>query len=121
MNKAKTGVTARLFCFTDKMEFTGKSITLTAGVGARDSYAGGNMDQHATRKWKAKREKILRRDGYRCQECAKYGRFTPAVEVHHIKHADTHPELFFSDENLVSLCRKCHNKMHPEKGGRRKY
>ena len=63
-----------------------------------------------------KRAQILRRDGYLCQECRKYGRMTQATTVHHIQHVEDHPELAYNDDNLVSLCEKCHNKMHPEKG-----
>ena len=70
-------------------------------------------------KWKRKRAVILRRDKYLCQECKKYGRRRDAVTVHHIKHADTNPELAYTDSNLTSLCQACHNKMHPEKGGRK--
>lgn len=71
------------------------------------------------KRWRRKRAAILRRDKYLCQECKKYGRRREAVTVHHIKHVDEYPELAYSDDNLVSLCNACHNKMHPEKGGRR--
>ena len=79
-----------------------------------------------TEAWRRKRQKILRRDGYRCQICKRYGRIREAVEVHHIKHADEYPELAWVDSNLVSLCHACHNAQHPEKGqkglaGRGKY
>ena len=74
---------------------------------------------YKTKKWKKKRAAILRRDKYLCQECKKYGRMRDAVTVHHIKHADTNPELAYVDSNLTSLCQACHNKMHPEKGGRK--
>lgn len=70
-------------------------------------------------RWELKRRAILRRDGYMCQECKRYGRIRQATTVHHIKHLDEHPELAYTDSNLVSLCANCHNKMHPEKGGRR--
>lgn len=67
-------------------------------------------------KWKRKREHILRRDGYHCQECMRYGKFTvQATEVHHIKHYEDYPELALVDTNLISLCKSCHNKAHPEK------
>ena len=71
-------------------------------------------------KWIRKRKAILRRDNYLCQECKRYGRYVEAKTVHHIKHADEYPELIYVDTNLISLCNKCHNKMHPEKGGRKK-
>lgn len=66
-------------------------------------------------KWRRKRENILRRDGYRCQECKRYGRRRAATEVHHIKPVESWPELAYNNENLISLCHGCHNKMHPEK------
>lgn len=71
---------------------------------------------YKSQRWKHKRAQILRRDGYLCQECRKYGRMTQATTVHHIQHVEDHPELAYNDDNLVSLCEKCHNKMHPEKG-----
>lgn len=74
---------------------------------------------YKSKKWKRKRLCILRRDGYLCVECKKYGRRREAVTVHHILHADEYPELAYDDNNLESLCNACHNKMHPEKGGRR--
>ena len=67
-------------------------------------------------RWLRKRTFILARDGYRCQECKRYGRRREAEIVHHKKPVEFFPELAFVDENLVSLCAKCHNKMHPEKG-----
>ena len=76
-------------------------------------------DFYRTSAWKRKREKILRRDKYRCRECARYGRMRQAVTVHHMKHLDEYPELAMAATNLVSLCESCHNKAHPEKGKRR--
>lgn len=70
-------------------------------------------------RWEKKREHILRRDGYLCQECRRYGKMVPATTVHHIEHLDEHPELAYTDSNLESLCAACHNKAHPEKGGGR--
>lgn len=75
-------------------------------------------------RWRRKRERIFRRDGYMCQRCRRYGRQRQAVVVHHIKHADEYPELVWDDDNLVSLCAACHNKEHPEKAresGRARY
>ena len=69
--------------------------------------------------WRAKRAQILRRDGYRCRECRRYGRNRPAKTVHHIKHLDEFPELALVDSNLISLCMDCHNKAHPEKAAKK--
>ncbi|MDD3212091.1 MAG: HNH endonuclease [Eubacteriales bacterium] len=71
------------------------------------------------------RDKVLRRAGYLCEECKRYGRRTaeglpvPATVAHHKKHADEYPELRYVVSNGEALCSTCHNKQHPEKGGRR--
>ena len=79
----------------------------------------GAVFDYSSPKWTRKRAAILRRDNYLCTECRKYGRSRQANTVHHIKHADVHPELAYNNDNLTSLCTACHNKKHPEKGGRR--
>ncbi len=73
------------------------------------------MFDYNSARWKKKRLAILRRDGYKCVWCRRYGKAVPAKIVHHIKDADGYPELAFTDSNLVSLCQGCHNKAHPEK------
>lgn len=35
-----------------------------------------------------------------------------AEEVHHIVELKEHPELGLEDDNLISLCVKCHNLRH---------
>lgn len=74
------------------------------------------MVDYRSARWKRKSEHIKRRDGYQCQMCRRYGKNTPAKIVHHKKPADEYPELAWDDDNLVSLCIACHNKMHEEKG-----
>ena len=78
------------------------------------------MDLYSSQPWKAKRKKILRRDEYLCQWCKRYGRRVDATIVHHIEHYEDRPDLALVDSNLISLCDKCHNKAHPEKGGERR-
>ena len=70
-------------------------------------------------RYKMARQKCLELAGYRCQECARYGRETLATTAHHIQHIEDHPELAFSVSNLRAICAECHNKEHPEKGGNR--
>lgn len=51
-----------------------------------------------------------------CEMCLKEDMLTPAQEVHHIlpiSKGGTH-----SQDNLMSLCRSCHNKIHIEMGDR---
>lgn len=75
------------------------------------------MNFYKSKKWKTKREKILRRDEYMCRECKRYGRTTPAVTVHHIYPVENWPELALINSNLLSLCNKCHNSMHDRDSG----
>lgn len=75
---------------------------------------------YGTAKHKAWAAKVLRRDGYLCSECARYGKRTPAKVAHHIKHLEDFPELAYVLSNGAALCESCHNKAHPEKGGRKK-
>nr|WP_081831803.1 HNH endonuclease signature motif containing protein [Geomicrobium sp. JCM 19038] len=41
---------------------------------------------------------------------------TVANTVHHIKPRKDYPELALTSSNLESICPRCHNKEHPEKG-----
>jgi 5-methylcytosine-specific restriction endonuclease McrA len=70
------------------------------------------MSFYKTAKWKNKREKIMRRDQYLCQECKRFGKTTAAQTVHHINPLEQHPELALVSANLVSLCNECHERMH---------
>ena len=63
-------------------------------------------------RWRSKREVILKRDAYICRECSRYGKTQAAEQVHHINPVEIYPELALVNDNLVSLCTGCHDKMH---------
>lgn len=65
--------------------------------------------------WRKKRKSILVRDNNECQMCKSAGKYSPARVVHHIKHLKEYPTLALTDSNLISVCGKCHNILHPEK------
>ena len=67
---------------------------------------------YQSEKWKRKRERILRRDGYQCQISRRYGKFVEAQVVHHIFPAEDYPEYEWSDWNLISVSLAVHNKLH---------
>lgn len=69
--------------------------------------------QSKHRRWRAA---VLRRAKYKCRDCARYGKTTPATIAHHDKPREDYPELQYDISNGVALCQKCHNKRHPEKG-----
>ena len=70
------------------------------------------MANYKGARWERHRAFVLRRDKYKCRECARFGRVTPADTVHHVNPAEEYPELFWMAWNCVSLCSACHNKMH---------
>ena len=72
---------------------------------------------YKSKAWRSKREYILKRDGYQCQECRKYGKNTEAKIVHHVIELEDDWTQRLKNNNLVSVCAACHNKIHPEKGG----
>lgn len=64
------------------------------------------------------REFVLRRSKYLCQECARFGKRTPATTAHHIKPRQEYPDLQYDVSNGMALCEACHAKQHPEKGSK---
>lgn len=62
-------------------------------------------------KWKNKRLKILRLDGYKDQVAKMYGKSIEANTVHHIYPADEYPEYQWCDWNLISVSTATHNKL----------
>ena len=72
---------------------------------------------YKSRRWRRMRDRILRRDKFRCRECGRYGLAVEATVVHHAWPAEAFPALAWMDWNLVSLCGKCHNAMHDRESG----
>ena len=78
----------------------------------------GTMDEKKfldSMRWLRKRASVLRRDGYLCQDCKRYGRKTPATLVHHVIPYEEDAAMALDEKNLVSLCEACHNRRHPER------
>ena len=90
------------------------------GADGMSSIAHYNKARH--RAWAAK---VLRRAGYLCEECRRYGRLdaqglpVQATVAHHIQPLADRPDLAYDSANGMALCGACHNKKHPEKGGNR--
>ena len=75
-----------------------------------------NKGFYSNAKWRKTRLKVLARDHFECVMCNAEGRLTinqkQSLEVDHIKELDSHPDLAYDMDNLVTLCVSCHNKKH---------
>lgn len=69
------------------------------------------MFDYNSPKWRRKRLKILRLDGYKCRIASMFGRTEEAVVVHHIYPAEIYPEYAYCDWNLISVSKASHNKL----------
>lgn len=67
---------------------------------------------YGKKRWLIKRSNVLKRDEYKCRECLRYGKTSPAEMVHHIYPLEHYPQYSLTDINLLSLCNSCHGKMH---------
>ena len=74
---------------------------------------------YKSRAWLKKRKEIVERDNNECQLCKSKGYATVGqnnyLDVHHMVHLEDSWERRLDDDNLITLCRPCHNSQHPEK------
>jgi len=69
--------------------------------------------------WDIRRRRIYRRDNYQCQECGARGGHSGDTELH-CHHKDPISQGGGHEpNNLVTLCRNCHNKKHEHQIGDR--
>ena len=61
--------------------------------------------------WRNFRKSIFERDNYKCQECGT----NKHLCAHHIKGRSEYPELSYDPSNVITLCKYCHAKAHPDK------
>lgn len=65
----------------------------------------------ASPKWKKKREEVFERYGKQCVECGS----TKNIQVHHLIYRKGHHLWDYSVDELLPLCKKCHQKVHDDK------
>ena len=89
-------------------------ITLNDDVGIvikdwrENNGIGGNAKKRLNYSYRQWRKKVLERDGYKCQKCGS----TEKLNVHHIKSFAEFPDEREKIENGITLCEKCHRKLH---------
>ena len=69
-------------------------------------------DRHDSVKYKEWRQKVYERDGYKCIKCGSKEK----INAHHIYSYKYYPEKRYDLENGITLCEKCHTKLHQQYG-----
>ena len=93
------------------------STTLPGFNNVRRRSSDTYSDLLHTTEWRNKREKILKRDNYRCVYC---GRRHAKLHVHH-KYYSAYPNGVlvdpwnYPDDALITLCSYCHQRIHARK------
>ena len=71
---------------------------------------------YQTREWKRCRASYRKQAGGLCERCKANGAVNAGVIVHHIKPITEanvcDPSVTLNTENLMLVCRKCHNEIH---------
>jgi len=67
------------------------------------------MNDYHHPKWQKKRLKILERDEYECRCCADT---ESKLNIHHFYYQRELKIWNYPDEHLITVCDKCHDKLH---------
>lgn len=60
-------------------------------------------------RWRKFRVRYLAANPY-CHDCQAAGRRTTATEIHHVMRLADRPDLQFEADNLLPLCKTCHQR-----------
>ena len=71
-----------------------------------------NQDFYNSKSWSLTRQQINNRDRGLCRLCYSEGKITYSECVHHIEEVKGNIELRCDDNNLISLCNRCHREVH---------
>lgn len=75
-----------------------------------------------SREWQTIRDAVWSRDQGLCQDCLTKGIVRPGIDVHHIIELtmdNVHdPSIALNTDNLVTLCKDCHNERHDRRDRR---
>lgn len=66
---------------------------------------------YQTKLWRARRNWMIRKFNYACQDCGFVGKYLRDLEVHHLCYNNG----FEKPEDLVVLCHSCHERRHGRK------
>jgi hypothetical protein len=71
--------------------------------------------------WKELAKTVYERDGYRCRRCKAKPSMQNKLHGHHVKPWAGNPGARFDLNNLITLCKNCHNWVHSKKNTKREY
>ena len=73
---------------------------------------------YSSKAWQDCRNEYMKKQHYLCENCLRKGLYKPAKIVHHIEELTpmniTNPEVALGFDNLMCVCRECHNEFHPD-------
>lgn len=76
-----------------------------------------------SKEWHTARELYLKKKGRLCERCLSLGKYTAADTVHHIIHLNARnikdEKIALGEDNLMALCKDCHNIIHERKRKKR--
>lgn len=73
---------------------------------------GRTAEFYNSKGWRRLSRKIIRAAHGECRMCKAEHKLSRATLVHHIKHLREHPELAYTESNLMPLCHDCHERIH---------
>ena len=71
-----------------------------------------NQDFYNSKSWNLTRQQINNRDRGLCRLCYLEGKITYSDCIHHIEEVKENVDLRCDDNNLISLCNRCHREVH---------
>ena len=92
---------------------------------ANPSWLGGispdRQKLYSRAMWRQLRSAVLERDGHKCQKCGAGNTGPRSIHTHHIQEWLKHPNRRFDIDNIVTLCRKCHEWVHGKENKSNEY
>ena len=71
-----------------------------------------NQDFYNSKSWSLTRRQINNRDRGLCRLCYSEGKIIYSDCIHHIEEVKENVDLRCDDNNLISLCNRCHREVH---------
>ena len=108
----KVNLTRERYCDTCKpLALAKEEARLRRNRKTADIWRGSATERGYNNQWQKIRKVKIGLNPL-CELCERKGRVVPAAVVHHIQPVDDMPLLRLEINNLMSLCRECHERIH---------